>query len=360
MKKLTKEDCLRALMGGLLLGGGGGGLLSEGLKTLEEAFSYTDSLTMLDVDDLPEDALVLTVSIVGAPSAFDAHLDPEHWKKALANFEGSTGQKAAGFISCENGGISTANGWILSALTGIPLVDAPCDGRAHPTGTMGSMGLNLVSGYVATQSCCGGRGEKYIETVVKGALGPAAQVVRASAAADGGMVGVVRNPVTARYLKKNAAVGAFSQAMEIGKLFQGCVDGAAFVEALKRDFDAKVLLKGKVQGYRLKMEGGYDIGRFDISDGNDCVTYTFWNENMFVCRGEKRLYTFPDLICLLDVNTGEAISTAEIRDEREVYALVIRKDKLILGAGLRQRELFREAEKILGADMTVCNEGLFV
>ena len=74
MKKLTKETCRQALMGGLLLGGGGGGLLSEGFKAMEEAFSYTDEIVMLDVEDLDPDDTVVTISTVGAPSAFDAHL----------------------------------------------------------------------------------------------------------------------------------------------------------------------------------------------------------------------------------------------------------------------------------------------
>ena len=365
MKKLTKETCRQALMGGLLLGGGGGGLLSEGFKAMEEAFSYTDEIVMLDVEDLDPDDTVVTISTVGAPSAFDAHLTPEHWMTSLRIFTEKYGKKAAGFISCENGAISTANGWILSALKGIPMVDAPSNGRAHPTGTMGSMGLNILPDYITTQSACGGKGALYVETVTSGALGPAAQVIRASAAADGGMVGVVRNPVPASYLKDNAAVGAISQAIEIGKLFEACGGGKEgtgehFVRILEKQFDAKILLRGTICNYALKMEGGYDIGSLDIRNDIDTVTYTFWNENMFVCRGDERIATFPDLICMLDATTGESVSTAEARDGRNVYAIVIPKEHLILGAGMHQRALFEDAEKILGADMTACNEGLFI
>ena len=141
---LTKELCEQALMGGLLLGGGGGGTLTAGREALEETFKHTDKLTMLDVSELKPDDVVVNVSTLGAPSAKDVHLTAEHWMTALKNFELNYGKKIAGFTSCENGAISTANGWVISALTGIPLVDAPSNGRAHPTGTMGSIGLNLL------------------------------------------------------------------------------------------------------------------------------------------------------------------------------------------------------------------------
>ena len=45
MIKMTKENCLQALYGGLLLGGGGGGSLKMGLEAMEEAFRHTDALT---------------------------------------------------------------------------------------------------------------------------------------------------------------------------------------------------------------------------------------------------------------------------------------------------------------------------
>lgn len=360
MMKLTKGLCELALMGGLPLGGGGGGLLSAGREALEETFRHTDALTMLDVSELDPDAVVVTVSTVGAPSAKDVHLTAQHWMTALKNFEEMTGQKIAGFISCENGAISTANGWIISALTGIPIVDAPCNGRAHPTGTMGSMGLNTIADYMSVQSSCGGNPDRYIETVARGRLDTTARMTRQCAVASGGMVGVIRNPVTAAYLAKNGAVGAISQAIAIGKLYSACARGSEFVAALEEKMDARVLVRGRIENYELKMEGGLDVGRLDVAGSAGRVSLTFFNEYMLAEQDGRRLATFPDLICTLDAETGEAISTAEAANGREAYALVIPREKLILGAGMRQRSLFREVENLLHKDMTVCNEGLFV
>ena len=359
MIKLTKDLCRQALMGGLLLGGGGGGTLTSGYEALEETFKYTDAITLLDVTELPADAVIANVSTLGAPSATDMHLTAKHWKKALENFEEKYGKKVAGFTSCENGAISTANGWILSALTEIPIIDAPSNGRAHPTGTMGSIGLNTDPTYVTTQSACGGEGDHYLETVASGALQPTSAVIRASAAADGGMVAVIRNPVTASYLRSHAAVGAIKQALSIGAIFEKCQNGQEFVDKLIDSYDAKFILQGKIAGYELKQDGGYDIGHLCVSNENEQVELTFWNEYMLAEQEGQRICTFPDLMVTLDAQTGEAVSTAEARNGRDVFVLYIPKDKLILGAGMHQVKLFQEVEALLHKDMTKCNADLF-
>ena len=185
-------------------------------------------------------------------------------------------------------------------------------------------------------------------------------MTRQCAVASGGMVGVIRNPVTAAYLAKNGAVGAISQAISIGKMFAACGNGQEFVTKLISEMDARVLAKGRIENYDLKMEGGLDVGRLDVAGENGRVSLTFFNEYMLAEQDGVRLATFPDLICTLDAHTGEAISTAEATNGREAYALVIPKERLILGAGMRQRSLFREVEELIHKDMTVCNDGLFV
>ena len=364
MRKLTKPQAVQAVLGGAILGGGGGGLLNQGMEAAEQAFSYTDALMLLDPDDLPDTAVVANVSTLGAPSAFDAHLTPEHWKTALKDFTEACGCEISGFTSCENGAASTANGWLLSALTGIPLVDAPSNGRAHPTGTMGSIGLNTLNEYVSIQASCGGREEKYTEVTARGALASVSHVIRQSAVAAGGMTGVVRNPVSVSYLKKHAAVGAISYAIRLGKLYQeaGREGMEALLTALKKEYDARLLIRGTIEQYAIKMQGGYDVGTFTVRDRDHSqeIQLMFWNEFM-TAEGEDgtRLATFPDLIFTLDAENGEVVSTAQASDGRDIYALIIPKAKLILGAGMHQKALFEEAEAVTGKSLTGENQDLF-
>ena len=54
-------------------------------------------------------------------------------------------------------------------MLGIPLIDAPCNGRAHPTGVMGSLNLHRDPNYITTMTCVGGRKElgRHVECTVQ-------------------------------------------------------------------------------------------------------------------------------------------------------------------------------------------------
>ena len=66
--RLTKDVLDAALAGGTILGGGGGGDPKKGRKYAEIAVDYTD-LRLITIDDLDEDDVLLTASLVGAPNA---------------------------------------------------------------------------------------------------------------------------------------------------------------------------------------------------------------------------------------------------------------------------------------------------
>ena len=82
-------------------------------------------------------------------------------------------------------------------MLGIPLIDAPCNGRAHPTGVMGSLNLHRDPNYITTMTCVGGRKElgRHVECTVTGSIDHCSKLVRAAAVEAGGLVAVIRNPV---------------------------------------------------------------------------------------------------------------------------------------------------------------------
>ena len=64
--RLTKDVLDAALTGGTILGGGGGGDPKKGRKYAEIAVDYTD-LRLITIDELDENDVLLTASLVGAP-----------------------------------------------------------------------------------------------------------------------------------------------------------------------------------------------------------------------------------------------------------------------------------------------------
>ena len=111
------------------------------------------------MDQIDPETVVVTASMVGAPAAQEKFVSPADMMRCVELFTQSTGIRPGGIVTNENGGGSTFNGWLEASMLGIPLIDAPCNGRAHPTGVMGSLNLHRDPNYITTMTCVGGRKE---------------------------------------------------------------------------------------------------------------------------------------------------------------------------------------------------------
>lgn len=351
------RTCVRhAALGGAFLGGGGGGPWDEGVTLGELAFTVGDP-RLVRLDDLKDDDLIVTVSVVGAPAARDQYVKPADYVAALEALNERLNGRIAGLITSENGGLATLNGWFQSAMTGIPVVDAAGNGRAHPTGVMGSMGLDRLEGYRSIQAAVGGdpNRARRVSLVVDGALAVVDRVVRQAAVEAGGLVAVARNPVPASWVRDNGAPGAITFALELGALIEEHAPngGRAVARALVQRLGGEVLAEGEVHGYRLETTGGYDVGSLVVGD----LELTFWNEYMTAERAGQRLATFPDLIATLDAGSGMPVTSAEIRNGRSVVVITVPKEQIPLGAGVRHPDALLPVEHVLGKEMVPYFEG---
>jgi DUF917 family protein len=297
----------------------------------------------------------VTVSAVGAPAAEGRFTKPSHYVRAVQMLIES-GVDVRGLITSENGGLASLNGFFQSAMLGLPVVDAPCNGRAHPIGVMGSIGLHRQAGYVSRQAAAGGNPDagRYVEVRVAASLVEAARLIRQAAVSAGGMVAVARNPVSAAYVRDNAAVGALSRAIELGRVVQQSLERApeSTADRAAEHLGGRVLARGSVASVELRTEGGFDVGRVVVEPegASDRAPFelTFWNEYMTLERDGERLATFPDLIATVDAGSGAAVTTATVRKGQRVAVLHVPAARLILGAGMKDPEVYREVERVIG------------
>jgi DUF917 family protein len=352
MSKLALDERLAeaAVLGGAVLGGGGGGDMADGLERATFAVRM-GSPSLWSLDELDEDDLVITASGVGAPAAAEKFVRPVDHIKSLEILIDARPMDLAGIIANENGAGSGVNGWLQAAVFGLPMVDAPANGRAHPTGLMGAMGLHRLENYRTIQSAVGGNPEanRYLEMVVEGNLGVAANMVRQASVQAGGIVAVSRDPVTAAYLRERAAPGGTSQAIKVGEAMMAARDQgpAAIINAITTTLGGQVACQGQVADLRLETVGGYDIGHLMV-EGDRRGELTFWNEFMTLEFDAKREATFPDLITLLSLDTGMPVSSAEVKQGNKVGVLLVPRANIILGEGVRLPEPLQEAERAIG------------
>ncbi|QZY56624.1 DUF917 domain-containing protein [Crassaminicella profunda] len=351
--KITDELAEAAVLGGVFLGGGGGGSYEKGLKNAKEALKLGE-LYLVSLDHIKDDDIVITASAVGSPASEEQYVTPEYNKKGYKIFNELLKETIGGVITNENGGGSTINGWILSAMTGIPLIDAPCNGRAHPTALMGSMGLSLLKDYKTIQVALGGNPdkEKYIEVAVKGNLASTSAIIRQAAVEAGGLVTVLRNPVKAQYLKQNAAIGGLKQAIDIGNVFLKYKDDTEnILEELKKRMSLEIIAKGVVKKYEINIQGGFDVGHVVINSDKRDYDLTFWNEYMTLESNGEILATFPDLIATLDEKTGKVITSADMREKDNIIVIKVDRKNLKLGKGMFDQKLFKQAEDVLNKEL---------
>lgn len=364
-------------LGSQLLGCGGGGNVQQGVNAYEAAFRIAEEngrqVEMISVEELkerhPEGGVIVTISGVGSPATPTAYTPPEYYPRLLELLEKQLPeQKIIGFIACEVGASNTFEPFVPASILGVPVIDAPADGRAHPLGIQGSLGLEKKNQPVVQCAVGGRKGEdgtagRYMEISVSGALESCAPLIRNTSAQAGGFVMVARNPVDIQWLADNAAPGAFTQAMELGQCWKEMLDAGAsaaeMAETVAALLHGTVLVTGPLKNYSCITENALDHGKFEICSGEKAFTITFFNEYMTMDGPDgQRLATFPDGIILIG-SDRKAYSSAMLAravedgsaDGMDFSVVVTGYHNLKIPTGLRYRNSYRTCEAILGEEM---------
>jgi uncharacterized protein len=347
MRELDHHAVDAAVAGGSVLAAGGGGWVDHGYLVGRTAVSY-GAPRLATLDEIADEAMIATVSAIGAPAATDWEMRPGDYVRALRLLLDALGQPVLGTITAQNGSSTTCNGWIQSAVLGTLVIDAAGDGRAHPTGKMGSMGLAADPDYLTVQAAAGGnRGQnRYLEVTTRGPVRHTAEVLRTAAVASGGFIAAARNPLPASYVREHGAVGAISFALELGEamLAAEAKGPAAVVEAITGSLGGRIAGRGTVRAKRLRTTGGFDIGTLEVAE----LELGFVNEYMTVEAAGERLATFPDVIATLSARDGRPVSIADVADGDEVVVLAVDKSRVPLGAGVKEPSVYPEVEEMLG------------
>jgi uncharacterized protein len=339
---LNYSDVRAAVYGGAILGGGGGGLIEEGERLGRLAFE-SGTLQLWSADEFDEDAYTATVALVGAPGAKHQYASPAQVVKTVQALQRALppGRQLVCLNTNENGAQTTVNGWFQSTMTGLPVIDLACNGRAHPVSLMGSLGLHLEDGYLSIQSFAGGRPEREVEGVTRGRLASTSGVVRGASIDAGGLVAVTRNPVTVGYAREHGAPGAISQAIELGHAF---LDGG--VDAACRVLGGRIVAEGRVRTFNIRQEGGLDLGTVKLDD-DAATTLLFVNEYLTMDQDGRRAANFPDLIMTF-TEDGSPVVSAHVREGMTLRVLHVPRERLLLSRTMHMAELYQPLEKMLG------------
>ena len=316
---IRPDDIADLCTGSVFLATGGGGDPYVSQILVEQALKKYGPVDLLSLENLPEDAYVVAVGEVGAPTVSLEQLPiGTECLDVIDRFEEWTGRQITHLVSFEVGGANSVIPLIAAAAKGIPLIDGDGMGRALPEAQMMTFPIEGVGPSPAVAVDYTG-GAVYFDT--SDTLLYERQV-RNVAMAMGGMIFTAEHPMTAEEARRAIVPGTISFALEIGRVLSATQGNARQVETPlaelfeRSDYGVlKHLYTGKIIDIHRKVVGGFDVGEAVIEAvGEDAppMTLSIKNEFLVASVGDRVVASVPDLITMVDHETAAPINAERV------------------------------------------------
>lgn len=329
--RVTEEDLESLSIGAAILGTGGGGDPLIGKLMAQQAIAEYGPVELLSLDDVQEDDVVFPVAMMGAPTVFLEKVPAgEEGYIAVKRMEKHLGKQVTALCPIECGGMNSMIPFVVAARMGLPVVDGDGMGRAFPELQMETFHVLGVSG---TPACIADEWGNVVlfETVDNYRL---ESFARACTIKMGGYSHLVDYPMTGSQIRDTAVRGTVSMAIGLGRAVQEAqrlhTEPVQAVLAATRNTiygHGISLFKGKVVDVSRRTSNGFAVGQaklqgFEKDDGK-LMTIDFQNENLIAKVGGKVIASVPDLITLLDPETGHAVTNERLRYGQRVVVIGI-------------------------------------
>jgi uncharacterized protein len=325
MRDLGAQELRDIAVGSAVLGTGGGGDPYIGTLTALQALEQFGPPKLTAVEELPEDGVIVFPFLIGSPVPLIEKfpLGPE-MQQAYNSLDRFLGGKVIALMPIEIGGVNSMVPLALASLLGVPVVDGDGMGRAYPEVqlvTFTLYGLNASPFALADE-----RGNHIVLHTVDNTW--AERIGRAIAVEFGAICAGVNFPMTVRQAKEAAVLGSLSYAERIGRAIREARGNKAdALSAVLKATRGALLFRGKIVDVQRRVERGWALGEVVLEgmdeDAGSKMVIQFQNENLVAIREGKVLASVPDLITILDSESGNAITTEHLRYGYRVVALGI-------------------------------------
>ena len=324
MRIIGLEDIDDIALGASLLGAGGGGDPYIGKLMVLSAIRECGPITMLDPEEVADDALVVPIGMMGAPTVLAEKGIGSNEVQAL--YEMTTrvyGKAPDAFMCTEAGGVNSMMPLCASARLGIPLVDADGMGRAFPELQMETMSIGGVK--ASPVSLVDEKGNRVTFETVDNRW--TEDLARACTVRCGGNVCVCMYAMDGATFKRYSVFHTLSRCQELGRLIRGLKDRSDKEAAFLSGSQATPLFRGKIADVLRSTNGAFNLGKVTLTGIGACkgkeAVVTFQNENLSASVDGELLATVPDLICLVDTETFQPVTTDALRYGKRVLLVGI-------------------------------------
>ncbi|MDQ0272783.1 DUF917 domain-containing protein [Cytobacillus purgationiresistens] len=315
MRKIGKQEIEDMAIGAALLGTGGGGDPYIGKLMALQAIEEYGEVTLLDADEVPDDALVVPSSMMGAPTVMlEKAPSGEEAILAFKQLEEYLGKKIYGTFPIEAGGVNSMIPFALAARLGLPVIDVDGMGRAFPELQMVTFYLDGVSATPAI--IADEKGNTALLTTIDNVW--TERIARAATIQMGGSVMNAMYSMQGKNLKESGITNILKLEEDIGRSIRLAKENNVNpIEKVLETTGGFELFKGKVSDINRKTETGFARGIATFEGLNDykgeSLELRFQNEHLIAQTEHRLLCVTPDLIAVLDAETGLPITTEGIR-----------------------------------------------
>jgi len=333
LREVTEGELEPLAIGAWILGTGGGGSPYLGYLNIRKLYAEGRRVQLMDPMALEDDDRVAVVSNMGAPLVGQERLnDPQNAMRAVTMMEEYLGRKFRAVMSVEVGGGNAIQPFLVAALMDIPVVDADAMGRAFPEAQMTSFAIGDLPMYPL--SLCDVRGHEAFVTKVP-TWKWMERISRKICVEVGSIASTCKAPRSGKEVKDWGILYSTSKAIRIGNAVlrarKAHDDPIAAVLELEQ---GRQIFKGKIADVQRRTTEGFLRGK-TMLDGLDRYRGTrmhldFQNEFTVGTIEGTAIVMTPDLICVLDTVSGEAIGTETLRYGQRVTVIALPAPPVLL------------------------------
>lgn len=328
MRYLDETHLHDIATGAAVLGTGGGGNPYIGYLIGREAIRANGPVQLVTADELAAahgaDALVVPIAMMGAPTVhvekLPGHLD---YSAGLRAIEQHFGRKVVAVMPIEIGGSNSMIPLAAAAQMGLPVVDADAMGRAFPELQMATFTMHNIPAtpmFIADE-----KGNYAILHTINNLW--TERFARALTVQMGARALTADFTVTVAQVQTAAILGTITLAEQIGRTIreaQGAKQNV--VAAVQQATGALLLFQGKVSDVERRTTDGFARGTVTVIDGEAQLTVDFQNEFLIARRDGQPIAMTPDLIMMLDAESGAPVTTEALRYGLRVAVLGLPSD----------------------------------
>ncbi len=326
MRTLEAGEVEPLATGAWILGAGGGGSPYDGYLNLRALMAGGARIEVMEAAELADDDMVAVVSTMGAPLVGQERLaDPELSVKPVRALEDYLGRRFRAVMPVEIGGGNGLEPFLVAAGMGIPVVDADAMGRAFPEAQMTSFSIHELPMF---PMALGDIRDNAVVITRAASWTWMERLSRAVCTALGSTAPTCKAPRTGREVKDCAILGSVSRAIALGRTVHEARarhdDPVAAVLAAE---GGRLLFSGKIVDVDRRATAGFLRGHAQLEglgqDAGHRFEVDFQNEYLIGKLDNCPAVMVPDIICLMDSESGEAVGTETLRYGQRIRVIAL-------------------------------------